>query len=81
MPVVFLSGDEALCQEVKEYNEGIRTVATMRGLGPATISIHPSLAITRIREGMREALSRELTHLSRPLPSRINVEDRLREAA
>jgi D-amino peptidase len=30
VPVVFLAGDEALCQEVQAYNETIRTVATMR---------------------------------------------------
>lgn len=74
VPVTFLSGDEALCAEVKAYNESIRTVATMKGIGQGTVSIHPNVAINRIREGVRESLDRDLSKVMRPLPSAFKLE-------
>ena len=74
VPVVFLSGDESLCAEVKDYNETIKTVATMKGIGPASISIHPDVAIRQIKEGMREALSRDFKKAMWPLPGSVQVE-------
>ncbi|MFC1588517.1 M55 family metallopeptidase, partial [Planctomycetota bacterium] len=52
VPVVFVSGDEGLCNEVSEFNPGTDTVAVMRGVGAATVSIHPKLAADRIRQGV-----------------------------
>ncbi len=74
VPVAFLSGDEALCEEVKEYNEHIRTVASLKGIGQGTISDHPDLVIKRIREGVEEALRRDQKKVMRPLPERFSIE-------
>ena len=57
VPVVFLSGDEALCESAKELIPGITTVATKRGIGSACISEHPEKVCRMIREGMEKALS------------------------
>jgi D-amino peptidase len=64
VPVAFLSGDKALCEEASRLIEGITTVATLEGLGPSVRSILPSDAIARIRDGMRRAVS---SPLPRPL--------------
>jgi len=70
VPVAFLSGDEALCSEVRGYNDAIETVATLRGVGNATVSIHPDVAVRRIEAGVGGALKRAtLKQTMRPLPS------------
>lgn len=74
VPVAFLSGDEALCAEVKSYNENIKTVTTFKGIGQGTVSIHPELAIRQIREGVAESLRKDQKKLMRPLPSSFVVE-------
>ena len=57
VPVVFLSGDEALCESAKELIPGITTVATKRGVGSACLSQHPDKVCQQITRAMTEALS------------------------
>lgn len=57
VPVVFLSGDKGLCEDTKTLNSNIQTVAVKEGIGNSTISIHPELAIEKIKDGVREALT------------------------
>ena len=57
VPSVFLSGDEMLCQEVRRADERIVTVATSFARGLSTVSIHPEISCSQIREGMKRALS------------------------
>ncbi len=61
VPAVFVSGDEGLCQEVKDHNHSIETVATIRGEGNSVISQHPALSIKMIREGVQKALKGNLS--------------------
>ncbi|HWQ07613.1 MAG TPA: M55 family metallopeptidase, partial [Holophaga sp.] len=56
VPLVAVSGDLALCERVAGLNPAIRTVAVNEGLGSASISIHPRVAETRIREAVADAL-------------------------
>ena len=56
IPVIFLSGDEALCNEAKEWIPGITTAALNRGRGASVTSIHPKEAETLIKEGMKQAV-------------------------
>jgi D-amino peptidase len=72
VPAVFLSGDEALCDEVRAYNEGIRTVATFRGVGPSTVAVHPEVVLREIRAKSEDAV-RARPQL-RPLPASFEVE-------
>lgn len=74
VPVVFLSGDEALCAEVKAYNSHIATVAALKGIGQGTISPHPDLVVQAIREGVEAALRKDQKKAMRPLPERFSVE-------
>lgn len=56
VPVVFLSGDKALCDFAKEFIPGITTVAVNEGRGGAVTSIHPDVAVRLIREKAEEAV-------------------------
>jgi D-amino peptidase len=56
VPVIFLSGDAALCAQAEALIPGITTVATSRGDGNASISLHPLEAVSRIQEGLRAAV-------------------------
>ena len=59
VPIVFLSGDEALCRYAKELVPGITTVTAKSGWGSAVISRHPEVVREEIFKGMKDALSRE----------------------
>jgi len=74
VPVAFLSGDEELCQDVKAYNEAIVTVPTFKGIGTGVVSLHPDVVLRRIRDGVAEALRRDLKKTLRPLPSSFKIE-------
>lgn len=74
VPVAFLSGDEGLCAEVSSFNESIVTVSTFKGIGAGTVSIHPDLALEKIREGVTSALKKNIRDYLRPLPKNFCVE-------
>ncbi len=74
VPVVFLSGDEALCETAKEMIPGIVAVATKRGRGAATIAPHPADARDSIRAGMKEALSGDISRCGLILPEHFEIE-------
>ncbi len=57
VPSVFLSGDQALCEEARRYEPALTTVATLRGIGHSTISPHPTESLEAIRSGVIHALA------------------------
>ena len=57
VPVVFVSGDEGLCEEVEATNPEIRAVSVSRGFGPSSISIAPVQAQRLIRDGVSAAVA------------------------
>ena len=57
VPVAFLSGDLAQCEEAERAMPGIQTVATLEGFGPSVLSLSPDESVRRIREGVRQAVS------------------------
>lgn len=61
VPVIFLSGDAALCQDAGRVVEGITTVATLVGHGASSTSITPAEAVRRIEDGVRQALAARST--------------------
>ena len=79
VPVVFVSGDEGLCQEVTALNDEIETVAVSRGIGDSTISIAPQLAIERIRVEVTAALERDVSACKIQLPKQFHAEIRFRD--
>ena len=67
VPSVFLSGDQALCGHVHEWDSNIRTVAVKEGIACATISITPEEACEKIRSGAKEGiLNRSACHIEIP---------------
>lgn len=81
VPVYFVAGDAGLCEWIKTVNPNIRTVATLEGLGNASVSIHPQLAVQRIREGVRDALAQNAALMRFPLPPRFEVQINFKEHA
>lgn len=76
VPVVMVTGDEAVCAEAREgLGEAVVTVAVKRALDRATAEcLHPSIAQERIRAGAERALAgRERVQLP-PAPERYVVE-------
>jgi len=74
VPVVFVSGDQGLCDDVAALNPAIATVAVKKGVGNSTVSIHPELAVGRIRAGMALALKGDLSKCLVTLPERFSVD-------
>ena len=56
VPVVFVAGDQAICDQVTELFGNVGTVAVKQGIGAASDGLHPDVANTRIREGVAEAV-------------------------
>lgn len=56
MPVVLVTGDDALCREVEAWCPGTTTVSVKEGEGASTSSIHPADAVDAIREAAERAL-------------------------
>jgi len=81
VPVLFVCGDQGLCDEVKAFNPAIETVAVKTGMGGATVSIHPALAVERIRAGAARALQADRGVLQVVLPEHFTLELRYREHA
>jgi len=80
VPTVLVTGDEGLCEDVKAVNASIRTVGVKRGLGGSTNSIHPDVAVRRIREESEAALSGDLSACRVPLPAHFSIEIGYRSA-
>ncbi len=73
IPVLLLTGDRALCETAKQLNPAIKTVAVSEGIGNASVSIHPELAVTRIREALASALKTDPKKMLVPLPENFEV--------
>jgi D-amino peptidase len=57
IPVIFLSGDEALCEKARGFVPGIQTVSASRGVGNSSTSMHPDEAVSRIESTMSKAVA------------------------
>jgi len=56
VPVVFVSGDQAACDQVRGLLGEIESVAVKKGIGAATLSLHPEVSGPLIKEGIERAL-------------------------
>lgn len=68
VPVLFVSGDEELCNHAKETDPGITATAVKSGIGDSTINLHPDKALAAIESGVREALTKGKGHSPAELP-------------
>lgn len=81
VPVVFVSGDAGICKEAADLIPGLKAVAVKKGIGSATVNIHPQTAIERIRAGVSEALSGDLSTCKVTLPEHFSVDIRYKDHA
>ncbi len=58
VPVVFLSGDQAACDQVKAIFGNIETVPVKKGIGAAALNLHPKKSRELIKKGVKKALGR-----------------------
>lgn len=56
VPVVFVAGDQAICDQVRTFLGDVATFATKEGIGGAAKSLHPEMAYKGIREGVADAV-------------------------
>ena len=56
VPVVFVAGDQAICDQVTVLFGNVGTVAVKKGIGAASEGLHPDVANSRIREGVADAV-------------------------
>lgn len=81
VPVAFVSGDVGICEEAEAFIPNLSTVAVMQGVGGSTVSIHPGLAVERIRSGVETALKGDLSECCVQMPDHFSVELRYRDHA
>lgn len=81
VPLVFVSGDEGLCEEAASLIPEIKTLAVKRGLGDASINIHPHFATEKITEGVQSALQDDVSKCRLALPEYFAVEINYKEHA
>ena len=56
VPVVFVAGDKAVCDQARALLGTVETVAVKEGIGAAAINLHPEVAREQIRAGVEKAL-------------------------
>ena len=56
VPVAFVAGDKAVCDQAKELLGAVETVAVKEGIGAAALNLHPEVAREQIRAGVERAL-------------------------
>jgi D-amino peptidase len=56
VPVVFVAGDKAVCDQARALLGNVETVAVKEGIGAAALNLHPEVARDRIRAGVEKAL-------------------------
>jgi len=56
IPVVFVAGERALCEQAKNLLGEVNTVAVKEGLGKAALNLHPEVSREKIRAGVKDAL-------------------------
>jgi D-amino peptidase len=56
VPVVFVAGDKAVCDQAEELLGTVATVAVKEGIGAAALNLHPEVAREQIRAGVERAL-------------------------
>ncbi len=74
VPVVFVSGDRTLCEDIAAWQPATRTFTTKWGEGASQHTIHPDTAIDGIRTGVQTALEGDLRTAQLQLPDRFSLQ-------
>ncbi len=57
VPVAFVAGDRAICNQVEHLFGTVETVAVKEGIGSAALNLHPEVTREQIKAGVERALS------------------------
>lgn len=75
VPVKAVSGDGELMRHIRDFDPSIRTIAVQEGFGGAMVSIHPEVAVERIKRNVKKALqSEEKFLLKKPDSFEVKIE-------
>jgi D-amino peptidase len=74
VPVVLVSGDQGICDDVKKLNSNIATVAVSQGIGRSTISIAPKKSRRLIEAAATAALRGNRAACQLQLPASFTLE-------
>lgn len=74
VPVLFLSGDEAVCSLAKKLVPGMETVATKKGTGGATLCRPAGAVQEEIAAGIKKALAKDFLSCRIALPEEFTYE-------
>ena len=74
VPVYCVTGDAGLCRWFKTKVPEAEVVETCEGCGNGSISIHPDLAVKRIREAVMRAVVKPKKACMYPMPKHFDVE-------
>jgi D-amino peptidase len=69
VPVVFVAGDQAICDQVGTFLGNVATFATKEGIGGAAKSLHPEAANKGIRAGVAKAVRNRADYRPYRIPS------------
>jgi len=81
VPVYCVTGDKGLCGWIQSVNSNIAAVPVSEGHGSGSISIHPDLAVARIKAAVQEALQQPRAACMFPFPERFEVEINFKQHA
>ena len=68
VPVLFLSGDQGICDQAKEMIPAITTVSTKYGIGASTINESPETVLEMLAEQARAAVTKNFKSCKVKLP-------------
>jgi len=74
VPVVFVSGDRTLCEDIADGHPATVTFATKWGEGASQHSVHPEVAVEGIQSGLTEALAGDRSAALIELPDHFEFE-------
>jgi D-amino peptidase len=82
VPVAFLSGDRAVCDQARAFIPAIDTLEVKQGIGPtAARTMHPQEAREKITAGVRAALMRQVARPPVQLTKPVTIEIELSNSA
>ena len=79
VPVYCVCGDKGLCDWIQSINPNIETVPVSEGTGNGSVSIHPDVAVRRIKDTVAKAVQKNAKDCMFPLPEHFHVEINFRE--
>ena len=56
VPIVFVAGDKAVCDQARQLLGNVETVAVKQGIGAAAVNLHPAVAREKIQAGVEKSL-------------------------